>query len=215
MFGYHLTTCELAQIHLADTDLCGGKYSGFMSGFCNAKGVNLIADAIRVSTLLTSVDIGYNSISLETALKLVAIFNEKPVVFVGLADCYLGSEGAQAVADHIQASASLTDIDLSDNNLTKHGKDMSGIEVMASAIRVNASLRSMNLVKNDIDDATASLLLGMKEEKHSLVSFCGLKLDAARASFWSGLTQSDAKLLAPEIAPEALADEHRSCTESD
>ena len=73
-------------------------------------GAKAIAEAIAVSASLTSIDLGYNSVGKEMALQLVEIFKEKQMVSVGLANCNLGVDGAQAVAEYISVSASLTQV---------------------------------------------------------------------------------------------------------
>jgi Ran GTPase-activating protein (RanGAP) involved in mRNA processing and transport len=66
---------------------------------------------LSVNASLTSLDVGYNQISEEAALTLVAIFKEKDQMkSVGLARCNLGADGAKAVADYVSVSASLTQV---------------------------------------------------------------------------------------------------------
>ena len=95
--------------------------------------------------------------------------------------------------------AGLLSLDLSDNSLKPDAA-----VVLAKAMRVNPSVTSVTLLGNRFDDATVEMLLKLKEEKPSLTTICGLKLEQTEASFtgW-GLTDKDAKLLAPEIAVSA------------
>ena len=76
--------------------------------------------------------------------------------------------------------------------------------MLAGALKVNASLTSVTLLRNEFNDDTVSMLLKLKEEKPTLTTLCGLKADQTEANFagW-GLTAQDAKLLAPEIAVSA------------
>ena len=98
----------------------------------------------------------------------------------------------------------LAQIDLSCNNLTDLGRDMTGVNAIADAISVSAVLTSIMLLGNYFDDETASMLLKIKEEKPSLISLCGLALNQTEANFSRmGLDPADAKLLAPEIAVRA------------
>ena len=79
-----------------------------------------------------------------------------------------------------------------------------GPNAIADAIRVSASLTSVNLLGNTLDDETVLMLLGIKKEKPSLLTLCGLELDATAADFsHERLDSNDAKLLAPEIAVSA------------
>ena len=66
------------------------------------------------------------------------------------------------------------------------------------------SLTAANLLGNQLDDETASMLLKLKEEKPALLTLCGLTPDQAEANFrYMRLGPADAKLLAPEIAVHA------------
>ena len=94
------------QVNLSQNQLCG--LDRFGNGTYTAEGIIAIADALRVSASVTSVDVGYNSIGKEIALELISIFKQKPMVSVGLAQCGLGPEGAPAVADMIRVIPSIT-----------------------------------------------------------------------------------------------------------
>ena len=69
------------------------------------------------------------------ALNLFAILKKKQMVSVGLAGCNFDADDAQAVADYISVSASLTSIDLSMNRFCDEGA-----KHIAKAISVSASL---------------------------------------------------------------------------
>ena len=89
-------------------------------GTYTAEGIIAIADALRVSEALTSIDVGVNNIGKEAALGLVAIFKEKDrMTSVGLAECDLGAEGAVAVADYVRVSEALTEIKCAAQNLAQ------------------------------------------------------------------------------------------------
>ena len=53
------------------------------------------------------------------------------------------SDGIQALADALCVSASVTSLNLSQNNLTNYGRDMTGITALAGALKVTASLTSV------------------------------------------------------------------------
>ena len=64
------------------------------------------------------------------------------ILQVNLSGNECGPEGAKALAPAIRATASLTSINLSDNNLTNYGRDMTGIKAIADAL-VEASITSV------------------------------------------------------------------------
>ena len=74
------------------------------------KDVKHIATGISDSASLKSIDIGKNHIGKDMALQLVEIFKKKQMISVGLAACDLDADGAQAVANYISVSTSLTKV---------------------------------------------------------------------------------------------------------
>ena len=50
------------------------------------------------------------------------------------------AEGINAIADALRVNGGLTSIDLSRNNLTHYGMDMTGIKELAAALGVNGAL---------------------------------------------------------------------------
>ena len=77
--------------------------------------------------------------------------------------------------------------------------------LLAPAICESTSLKCIGLLGNQLDDATATMLLEIKEAKPALLSLCCLAPDQTEAFFrgW-GLGPADAKLLAPETAMGSL-----------
>ena len=127
-------------------------------------------------------------------MQLIDIFKDKEMVFVGLADCDLGSDYARAVADYIYISASLTDIDLSYNNLTDDGKDMSGVEVIASAICVSASLTSIDVrTKTFLAEETAVQLSNVVLRKAAVERFNQISTKDLRSDSLTELDFSGSK----------------------
>ena len=62
----------------------------------------------------------------------------------------LGAEGAAALAPALAANGALTSINLSGNNLTNYGRDMTGITELAAALVVNGALTSLDVRRNNI-----------------------------------------------------------------
>ena len=50
----------------------------------------------------------------------------------------------------MRVNGSLTSINLSSNNLTNYGKDMTGITELAAALTVNGTLTSIDLSRNNL-----------------------------------------------------------------
>jgi Ran GTPase-activating protein (RanGAP) involved in mRNA processing and transport len=76
-------------------------------GTYTAEGIKAIADAIRVSHFLNSIDISGNRIGQAASLELLAAMESKKMVRIGMAGCNLGAEGAKIVAKIVAVSSSL------------------------------------------------------------------------------------------------------------
>ena len=104
------------QINLSSNKLCGvwgESVSGcgyYTKGTYNGEGIKAIADAMRVSHSLNSIDVGYNDIDQAAALELLAVMKEKAMVSIGMAQCKLGVEGAKVVAEMAAVSRSLSKV---------------------------------------------------------------------------------------------------------
>ena len=81
-------------------------------GTYNAEGITALANALRVSQSLYSIDVGYNGIDQAAALELLAVMKEKAMVSIGMAGCKLGVEGAKVVAEMAAVSQSMTQVQL-------------------------------------------------------------------------------------------------------
>ena len=68
-----------------------------------------------------------------------------PFVPCSLSGNRLGPAGAAALAPAIAANGALTSIDLSRNDLTHYGRDMTGIKELAAALGANGALTECNL----------------------------------------------------------------------
>jgi len=111
----NLSAASLTQLDLSENRLCGVwenyKNSQWVQkGTYDATGINAIADALRVTASLTTLDLSFNK---------------------------LGPEGGKALAPAIAGSASLKQLVLFDNNLGDEGeaaireavKDKEGFEL--------------------------------------------------------------------------------------
>jgi hypothetical protein len=71
-------------------------------------GAKALAPALRDSASVTSIDVGYNNIGQSASLELLAAMKGKHMVSIGMANCELGVEGSRVVAEMISVMASLT-----------------------------------------------------------------------------------------------------------
>ena len=86
-----------------------------------------------------------------------------------------------------------------DNNGNFHPTP-TGPKAIAEAIRVTASVTSVNLLGNRLDNEAASVLLKVKEQKPMLRTLCGLTHAETKLNYRSkGLGPAGAMLLAPEL----------------
>ena len=149
--------------------ICGNKDSKIMSldaSFENIgpAGVKLIAEALRTSITgaLTVTNLLGNQLDAESAKMLAEVAKQKGISLCGIQRdqttahfsrtgleppdaILLGSDLSQAVV-----TGGLTSINLSGNNLTHYGKDMTGIKELVAALGVNGGLTSLNLSSNQL-----------------------------------------------------------------
>ena len=72
-------------------------------------------------------------------------------------------------------------LDISNNNLTNNGQDMSGVKALADALSVNASLTAADLRYTELDTEVATMLLEIAKEKK--ISLCGIKPGQTEVDF--------------------------------
>ena len=77
------------------------------------------------------------------ALPIKKLKGTEPVKSLDLSGKKLGVASAIVIASLISVNGSLTSINLSENNLTNYGRDMTGITELAAALGVNGSLTKM------------------------------------------------------------------------
>ena len=114
---------------------------------------------------------------------------------------------------HNAPQSLLAQLDLSGNHIGGHYEEGSyvstveGPRVIADALRTRVAPISISLLRNQIDDETVSMLLGLKQTHQALVSLCGLSADQVEASFVNyGLQLEDIKMRfsVPDDMREAL-----------
>ena len=209
--------------------ICGNKDSKIMSLDASSEamgpaGVKLIAEVLRTSITggLTVTNLLGNYLDAESAKMLAEVAKQKGISLCGIqrnqttADfsqqrdqttayfsimslqspdaILLASDLSQAVV-----TGSLTSIDLSDNNLTDFGSDMTGIMELAAALSINGALTVANLRNNGLDAEYAKMLSEVAKQKG--ISLCGIQRHQTTADFSrQGLKPPDAILLASDLS---------------
>ena len=127
---------------MTDLDLSGSPVFG--SNIGGAAGAKHVAEMLKVTGSLTSINLQYNNLGSEGAKALApGLRGRASLTSINLEDNDLGPEGAKALAPAIRDSASLTRISLSYNHLGSKGA-----KALAPAIRESASLKKIDLSCN-------------------------------------------------------------------
>ena len=84
------------------------------------------------------------------ALPIKKLKGTEPVESLDLSGKNLGVASAIVIASLISVNGALTSINLSENNLTNSGSDMTGITELAAALGVNGALTSLDLSQNHL-----------------------------------------------------------------
>ena len=136
-----------------------------------SEGVKALVAGGAFKGSLAGIDIGHNEIDQADALELLAAMKGKDMQRIGMAGCELGVKGAKIVAEMMPAmpslsalllssnkigaegiealgqalprSTSLIEMDLSCNDLTDYGSNMSGVEALADGISACSSLTNL------------------------------------------------------------------------
>ena len=76
-----------------------------------------------------------------------------------------------------------------------------GAAALAPGVAASGELTCVNLLSNNMDPESATMLLKVKAEKPNLRTLCGLSHEETELDYpFNGLGPMDAMLLAPEIA---------------
>jgi hypothetical protein len=111
------------------------------------EGAIAIAEALKVNAVLTSLDVG--RITEQAALGIVRVARQQDkITNLGLCRCEIGPIGAKEIADYIQFTAVLTELDLSLNEIKKEGAI-----AIAKALKVNKVLTKLDLAGSEMGDA--------------------------------------------------------------
>jgi len=100
-------------------------------------GAKEIAEYVKGSAVLTSIDVSHNKFDEEAALGIVrAARQHDRMTNLGLARCKIGPDGAKEIAEYVQGSAVLKKIMLSYNTIKDEG-----------AIAIGESLKTNNVLE--------------------------------------------------------------------
>ena len=118
------------------------------------EGANLLAQALRVNTSLSDLNLSSNSIGYKVANSLAQALR----VNTSLSSLYLrfnsiGNEGANSLAQALRVNTSLSSLDLCQTSIRNEGANS-----LAQALRVNTSLSSLVLCHNSIGNEGANSL---------------------------------------------------------
>jgi len=142
---------NLSHIRLCGVwDEDGGRHQ---KGEYNAEGINAIADALRVNGALTSVDLRCNKLGDEGWGAIFAAIcgnKDSKITSLNASDENISPAGVKLIAEALRTSVNggLTSINMSRNNLTNFGRDMTGIKELAAALGVHGGLTSLDLSTN-------------------------------------------------------------------
>merc|ERR1711936_1504906 len=81
---------------------------------------------------------------------------------------HIGPTGTAALAAYVAASATLTELDLTGNELTSQGSDMSGVSALAEAMKANSSLREVALLWTELGDEGTEIIREAARGKEGL-----------------------------------------------
>jgi hypothetical protein len=133
----HLTTVKLKQVQVLSTLL--PKCCAINAHALGIDGAKALADALKVNSIITSINLRDNYVDVDGAKALANALN------VNYSNNNVGVDGAKALADALKVNSAITSIDLSDNNV---GVD--GAKALADALKVNSAITSINLTYNKV-----------------------------------------------------------------
>ena len=155
--------CLWLQLDLSGNQLCGVYFEyGELRGTYTSEGFTAIVNALKVTPSVTSVDVLFNQLDVDSADLLLKVKVEKPNLRtlcgltheeteLDLSFRSLGPGDAKLLAPEISVIGSLTSLDISNNQLTgDYLKEMTGVIAIAEALKGNASLTKCNLRLNSL-----------------------------------------------------------------
>ena len=147
-----LFSAVLTSVDLSSNQLCGLDWQG--KGTYDASGIIALSEALKVTAVLTSLDLFGNSIGAEEAKTLAeALAKNAVLTSLDLQGNEVGPDGAKALASALAENAALTSLDLYGNSIGAEGA-----KALAKALEKHAVLTSLNLYRNAIGAEGAKAL---------------------------------------------------------
>jgi hypothetical protein len=134
----HLTTEKLNQVQVLSTLL--PKCCAIDAHTLGIDGVKALADALKVNSTITSINLSYNNVDVDGAKALAdALKVNSTITSIDLSDNNVGDDGAKALADAIKVNSTITSINLRYSDV---GDD--GAKALADALKVNSIITSID-----------------------------------------------------------------------
>jgi hypothetical protein len=166
-----------------------------------AEGAAALAPALAANGGLTALDLSSNDLKDEgvsAVCEAIQSNKETKLASFNVKKNGIGPVGANTVAAMVAVAGALTSIDLSGNDLTHYGRDMTGIKELAAALGVTGSLTECNVRGNFLDSESAKKLAKIGNEKG--IMLFGIKRDQKEANFAKkGLSPADAILISSDL----------------
>jgi hypothetical protein len=200
--------CEALEQNttLKELDISGHREYSNIGGSAGAKHV---AKMVRVNGALTSIVLSYNQLcglnwEGRTAEGITAIADALRVngalTSISLRGNKLGDEGWGAIFAAIcgNKDSKIMSLDASGENIGLAGGKLIAKE-LAAALGVNGALTVTNLLRNQLDEASAKMLAEVAKQKG--ISLCGIRRDQTTANFSNqNLELPDVILLASDLS---------------
>ena len=179
-----LASSVLKRLNLSDNQICGVHMCG--SGTYTSVGINALAEVLKVSSSLKSLDLNGNSIRDEGAVAIAqaAQCNDK-LESLGLGRNGIRFAGAIEVAKYIRFSSALQNLDLSSNNLTNWGTDSLKLGItIAEALKVSSDLKNLDMSFNNLnEDAALSIVRAARhQDKVEVLGLAMCRIGSAGAA---------------------------------
>ncbi|KAL0238200.1 hypothetical protein GEMRC1_012673 [Eukaryota sp. GEM-RC1] len=127
---------------------------GTMDDHVGNEGAVALAEALKVNSTVTHVDLGCNSIGVEGTIALAeALKVNSTVTIIHLHDNAIGSEGAIALAEALKINSTITLINLRGNTI-----GAAAAFRLAEALKFKSNAITVTLSGNSIDSETQNLI---------------------------------------------------------
>jgi len=118
--------------------------------------IEQLAACLRAKPMVTRLDLSHCTLGVAATIAVADMLSASRLVSLNLKRCKLMGDpvelidfsGIDALGRAIQSCTTLTELDLSDNQLTVFGEEMEGVAELAVALRGHPALRSLSLASN-------------------------------------------------------------------